>query len=478
MASWLALAGAAFGQLERVYTDPVGDAVARPTDRGGTGMWHPSGRLPDLISLSLAGWQPFSPASDPYAGTVISSEGADIFRMQLVLEGLVNPPGTLGLSGQPFDPYKFGTSPVYGFIELDVDDRKDTGGHLGASAESRFMANVARFGSRPESSIGERIATSVLDYDRDIYTSPQFERSGSDWSLSFCGCSAATLVSEVGNGNGKFDAGETMIVRGRFFARSEGYIWPSGMRGGSVDGAYDPWVHVRFSHSTSTNRTTVTFVGAVTNRGFGRLAGASTPPINLRADDGWSIEEGVTDLLDSAGSATGEAWVLIEDWEGRDIEDSLEPVEWEPKAILGTCYTDSFVDGLYVWTDVGFELEPGNIDGDSMAGPLDREAFRNWVYANDGGSLDADGVKDGIVTIGQHPYAFWLYDLDGNGLVRHSDFNIYGPRADMNGDGSLDVFDFLEFQNLTDQGDPRTDFDLNETLDAFDFLEFLNAFDE
>ncbi|MFI4915260.1 MAG: GC-type dockerin domain-anchored protein [Phycisphaerales bacterium JB060] len=49
--------------------------------------------------------------------------------------------------------------------------------------------------------------------------------------------------------------------------------------------------------------------------------------------------------------------------------------------------------------------------------------------------------------------------------------------ADINGDGELDIFDFLAFQNAFDAGDPLADFDGNCTLDIFDFLAFQNAFD-
>ncbi|UYV12708.1 MAG: hypothetical protein NCW75_00105 [Phycisphaera sp.] len=473
----LAAVVAAADATDGVYFDPTGDAVLRPTDRGGMGMVHPDAVLPDIVSLTIVGWQPFSPASDPYSGSVIGSEGADIFRLQAVFDGLINPPGTLGFAGQPFDPYRFGTSPVFGFIELSVDRRESTGGHLGASAESRFMANVARFGSRPHDSIGGRIAASADDYDRDIRTGPQFERSGADWSLSLCGCSAVTLVREIGNGNGLFEAGETMIVRGRFFARSEGYIGPSGMRGGSVDGAYDPWVDLRFSHNIASDQTMVTFVGPVTNRGYGQLAGTSTPPINFRADDGWSIEEGVTDLILSVCYGCA-AELLIEDWEGRDIEDSLEPDRWEATALVGTSYTDPFVDGLFVWTDVGFDLEPGNLNGDSSVGLLDQGILRNWVYANDGAAFDADGIKNGVVVVRRTPFNFSLYDLDASGEIEHRDLAVYGPRADLDGDGVLTVFDFLAFQNFFDAGNLRADFDFSETLDIFDFLAFQNTFDE
>lgn len=50
--------------------------------------------------------------------------------------------------------------------------------------------------------------------------------------------------------------------------------------------------------------------------------------------------------------------------------------------------------------------------------------------------------------------------------------------ADLDGDGDLTVFDFLEFQNLFDAGDARADFSYDRTLDIFDFLEFFNQFED
>ena len=52
-----------------------------------------------------------------------------------------------------------------------------------------------------------------------------------------------------------------------------------------------------------------------------------------------------------------------------------------------------------------------------------------------------------------------------------------GCAADIDGDGELTLFDFLEFQNLFDMGDPAADFDGDGELTLFDFLEFQNAFD-
>ena len=49
-------------------------------------------------------------------------------------------------------------------------------------------------------------------------------------------------------------------------------------------------------------------------------------------------------------------------------------------------------------------------------------------------------------------------------------------RADLNKDGRLDIFDFLEFQNLFARGSTWADFDHDGRLTIFDFLAYQNAF--
>src|SRR5690606_5260874 len=49
-------------------------------------------------------------------------------------------------------------------------------------------------------------------------------------------------------------------------------------------------------------------------------------------------------------------------------------------------------------------------------------------------------------------------------------------RADVNGDGEPDFFDFVEFQNLFAAGDLKADFDDSGDLSFFDFLAFQNEF--
>ncbi|MEO1279263.1 MAG: GC-type dockerin domain-anchored protein [Planctomycetota bacterium] len=51
-----------------------------------------------------------------------------------------------------------------------------------------------------------------------------------------------------------------------------------------------------------------------------------------------------------------------------------------------------------------------------------------------------------------------------------------GCRSDVDADGVLTLFDFLEYQNLFSAGDAAADFDGDGALTLFDFLAFQNAF--
>ncbi|MGD1914622.1 MAG: GC-type dockerin domain-anchored protein [Phycisphaerales bacterium] len=90
------------------------------------------------------------------------------------------------------------------------------------------------------------------------------------------------------------------------------------------------------------------------------------------------------------------------------------------------------------------------------------------------GDVNGDGRDDMIIAA---PRA------DGGGLDASGECSIvYGrdPVAcapDLNGDGSLDVADFLAFQNFFDARDPAADFDGDGRFTLFDFLGFQNAFD-
>ncbi len=72
------------------------------------------------------------------------------------------------------------------------------------------------------------------------------------------------------------------------------------------------------------------------------------------------------------------------------------------------------------------------------------------------------------------------FSIRGRGIGQFSllsETHTVDCRADLDGDGQLTIFDFLEFQNLFVRRDPRADFDGDGEFTIFDFLEFQNAFD-
>ncbi|MEQ9094746.1 MAG: GC-type dockerin domain-anchored protein [Phycisphaerales bacterium] len=130
-------------------------------------------------------------------------------------------------------------------------------------------------------------------------------------------------------------------------------------------------------------------------------------------------------------------------------------------------------------TSTGFsmitiELLDGGVVVDTVEAGLDLTSdFATQVY--DISALD--GVADASIK----------FTLDGasstSGNVRTDNYFITGDagtggcRADLDGDGELTLFDFLQFQNLFDAGDLTADFDGDGSLTLFDFLAFQNEFD-
>ncbi|MFG0244111.1 MAG: GC-type dockerin domain-anchored protein [Phycisphaerales bacterium JB054] len=454
--------------------DAAGDAVVRRTDPGNDGALHGLSVLPDIVRMSACGWEAFSPSSDPFTGQTVEGERAHLFRLTVEFAGLVNPAGRV-LGANP-DPFAFGPSPLIGFIDVDVDHR-NSGGELGAAAESRYLANVARFGIVPEGSIADRVALSRDDVDNNFYTTPQYERTGADFALVFCGCDMPTVVAEGGDGDGAFEAGETWVVRSRLFERAQGYAEASAATGGSAPGLYDPMIDVQFSHEQSSDRTTVTVVWALDMIGAAALAGGSVQSIDYRVDNHTSVIEALSDIIEGAtiGGFSGPGWTLVERWEGRDADDYLDPSDWEITGLVGLPYL-STAEGLYAWTDTaGDEREFGDCDGDGFINSADEALVRGQVYDNDGTATDADGVLDGVWTLINPGFNFSLYDLNGDMAVGGSDIAELRPLGDFDFNGTVNTQDFIAFLNAWVAREATADFDLNQTVNTQDFIAFLNA---
>ncbi|RMH13818.1 MAG: hypothetical protein D6695_03090, partial [Planctomycetota bacterium] len=185
-----------------VWIDDLGDAAFRRTDSGNNGMLPPGIDPIDLVGVTVTGWQTLTPTTDPYSGTV--AQDADLMRIRLEFDGLVAPPGPIGIgqAGGAYDPLRFGDRPVYGFIDFDIDDDKDTGGELAGAAQNRYLANVGRFGMTPHDSISERVAVWSEDLDTNFYSVPQYERTGAEMTFVMCGCWIPQIISQDGNMDG------------------------------------------------------------------------------------------------------------------------------------------------------------------------------------------------------------------------------------------------------------------------------------
>lgn len=402
-------------------TDPPGDALIRRTDSGNDGPIDPLATIPDILSISMIGWGPIDPALDPYIGVEVDGSSADIFRLQLVLSGLINPPGTLGLGAEPFDPFKFGPNPAFGFVEIDMDRDRDTGGELGGGATQRYLANVARFATVPTGSISARIAMSADDFDAEFNTAPQIERSGQDFSLNLCGCFAVNLVSTFGDTDESFDPGDTWSVSGRFFQRAGGYEQASAAFGGTFFGLYDPIVELLFAHDTLTDTTTITFVYPLTMVGAAALRNEPVQPIDLDVGNHNSVIEALDDIIIGAsGPLFGPTAVLTEQWAGSDPMQSLDPERWRFTAIVGMSYLTA-QPALYVWTDVAGDHSIGDFDGSGIVNSADTAAIESFVAANDGTAIDADSIINGEVAVVNPGANFTAFDLDGNMIVDAQD---------------------------------------------------------
>jgi trimeric autotransporter adhesin len=105
-----------------------------------------------------------------------------------------------------------------------------------------------------------------------------------------------------------------------------------------------------------------------------------------------------------------------------------------------------------------------------------------WQVIDDGPtySLDQTLVADAVVyDDGGGPATYFVGQFDSVGGAPASSVARWGCppcAADLDRNGTLDLFDFLGFVNLFNDEDPKADFNQDGLLDFFDFLEFTNAF--
>ncbi|MCW5756427.1 MAG: hypothetical protein KIT54_04240 [Phycisphaeraceae bacterium] len=140
-------------------------------------------------------------------------------------------------------------------------------------------------------------------------------------------------------------------------------------------------------------------------------------------------------------------------------------------------------DGVYEISIPGKDKTTGSVSlqiaGETPGAPgVPDITFANFDYDFD---RDAFVVNTRFLTFGDDVFGETCELRDASFYFLYSDFETpisldATCRADIDGDGSLTIFDFLAFQNLFAAGDLGADFDGDGSLTIFDFLAFQNEF--
>jgi hypothetical protein len=437
--------------------DTPDDTVVRRIDVGADGAVDVNAhRPPDILVTHLGRWSPDAPHLDLFVGQWLNS--GEFFRLDVVFKGLINPGGPLGFPGEPFDPFIFGPNPLYGFIEIDMDNNVDTGGEL-ATPQFRYLGNAARFGGMPTPlRFTGRAAVDNLAFDGNIQTMPWVERSGEEFHIAFLGLAQhLQQLIRIDDLNNTFDPGDRWILVGRFFHRAHGYEPFSLACCQAPLGSYEPVVRIQFAHSIVDNRTTLSLVYPLTQVGSALMndTGVTEPPDGDATNQN-SVHEGLEDLYVSATFATPSDrghpdFVLIAPWQDQQPGDYLVPQQWKVTSLVATSYTLSQGGPMAVWSDICPDVVIGDFNGDGQVRAGDQMIFDLFLANHDGNvDADGDGVADGRMIISNFGPNFSLFDTNYDGVVDAEDRpqlqdDPFNP-ADFDLDGDVDHVDFARLQ--------------------------------
>jgi len=490
----MSLSAAAVAQ-PTIFADPRGDVAIRRTDTSCSGQMNPlNQRLPDIVEARIGKFDPANPQGDLFNGSWTNSGG--FVRFDLVLVGLINPPGKLAFADEyaVWSPFLYGPNPICGWVEFDVDNDINTGAEL-SNPEYRFLGNAARFGGLPAvSSLLNRFALDDSAFDHNFSTPPQVERSGEEFHLVFRGedIESITVITEKPNGDPAiFESGEVWVLHGRMWHRAHGFE-PFTFQCPGFDGRYMPVVDVRFAHDPIADLTTISLVYPLTN-----VAAAATidPSCPVEPDDGCpnnqnSIEEALDDLNFSATYADPADRILpdfepIAEWEFAVVTQHLNPLNWRMDAVVGTAYASIQPDGArFIWTDTIPSPRVGDFDGNGVVDANDVALLLSFISQHDGDpAFDDDGVAgNGRILIHNFARNFSVFDTNGDGIVQASDAVVLG---DMNIDlvvSAADVGHFVQAllspaaYSATHAGaDPllRGDLNADGRIDGLDIAPFV-----
>ncbi len=449
LAAILLAAAPARGDYQASYFDPAADWLLRRTDPGGTLAFDPdTHRPPDLLEVTLGRWSPTNPQADLFVGAYA---GQGLFlRLDVVLAGLHNPPGST-IPWQ-FEPFLYGLHPVFGFVEVDMDEDVGTGGELD-TPQYRYLGNAVRFGGRPAAveELLDRFALDATAFDGDFQTPPQVERSGEEFHLALLGdlFDPVDVLELAGDGDLTFEAGEEWQITAPWFHRAHGFEPFSFAEGGDRPGAYEPDCTLRFTHDPLADRTRIVLVFPLRNEGAAQMWGQPPESPDSDPSDQFSVEEALLDLEWSAqfleeyptGLPEEE---LIQGWADHEADHFLNPAAWRVQTLLGTSFDAAPpTEELFVWTDVYPNPIRGDVTGNGTADATDRDAIQDFILAHDAD----DGQTDNRVTLAGFPGDFSVFDINHDGACEQLDVFLVSAPGDLNGDGEVDLLDLAAVQN-------------------------------
>ncbi|MFI4915768.1 MAG: GC-type dockerin domain-anchored protein [Phycisphaerales bacterium JB060] len=162
----------------------------------------------------------------------------------------------------------------------------------------------------------------------------------------------------------------------------------------------------------------------------------------------------------------------------RDASDWIQEVELPSPATQGATFGTVAIDGDMVVVGAQNDRTLGSSAG---AAYLFVQENDQWRFSQQliGSDTDSSDLFGNGVHIEGHTIAISATRADGP-VDRAGAAYIFEPNpcpADIDGDGSLTIFDFLAFQTAFDAMDPIADFDGDGDFTIFDFLAFQSAFD-
>ena len=156
------------------------------------------------------------------------------------------------------------------------------------------------------------------------------------------------------------------------------------------------------------------------------------------------------------------------------VRPELQPDTWHRLALIfrsdeqDKTFLETHIDGTFA----GFQTLNAPVDGRFSLDPAD--ALNGLaLLLTENGTHTSSGFLSSVLFIDRplNPY-----EIDTLGSPSADGIVVTSCGADINGDGQLNVLDFVAFQALWEAQDPSADCDVSGTFDVLDFVCFQQQF--